>query len=123
MSGPECSNGLPGFEGENSAGIACCPLQCTKCGGASCGSVGASAGLDNTDCCVNGVLNNQDLCSVTGAAPCVVDDDGGEWLQTRVVFEILAAEVRGTLCALLCIYLLHLCMEVRSRAATIYIVV
>ena len=73
---PTCSNGVVGYEGSNDNGIACCPLECTKCGGTGCGTVGAAAGLDSTACCVNGVLNNQELCSVAGEAPCEVD--GGE---------------------------------------------
>ena len=35
-----------------------------------------------------------------GEAPCKVDDDGGEWLQTRFTFGVLATETRGTLRAL-----------------------
>ena len=69
-----CSNGLPGFEGENENGKACCPLECTKCGGAACYTAGAAAGLDETSCCITSVLNNQELCSVAGEAPCKVDD-------------------------------------------------
>ncbi len=72
----ECSNGLPGYEGTNENGSACCPLGCTACGGLGCSKVGAAAGFDNTACCINGVLNNQPDCSVSGAAPCRVDSDG-----------------------------------------------
>ena len=47
-----------------------------QCGGAGCGSSGKANNLDNTDCCINGVLNNQLDCSTSGEAPCVVNDDG-----------------------------------------------
>ncbi|CAN0186204.1 unnamed protein product, partial [Scytosiphon promiscuus] len=70
---PECIEGIDGYLGENDGGSVCCPVGCTQCGGTGCGSVGAGEGLGNTDCCINGVLNNQDFCSVTNAAPCVVD--------------------------------------------------
>ncbi|CAN0316670.1 unnamed protein product [Hapterophycus canaliculatus] len=64
-----CSNGLPGYGGINDNGEACCPLDCGFCGGESCGAGGRSQ-----ECCINGVLNNQDDCSVTNAAPCVVTE-------------------------------------------------
>ena len=72
---PRCSNGLTGFEGENENGKACCPVGCTGCGGLGCGRIGAAQGLGNKDCCINGVLNNRDLCSVSSEAPCVVDGE------------------------------------------------
>ena len=87
VDGQTCSNGLVGFEGTNDNGSACCPIGCGQCGGAGCGAVGRDEGLDNTDCCINGVLNNQELCSVTGTAPCVID--GGEsFCTTNSGFEI-----------------------------------
>ena len=73
---PECSNGIIGFEGTNDNGSACCPLGCTKCGGAGCGKIGAAEDLGNEDCCINGVLKNQDLCSATGTAPCRIEGEG-----------------------------------------------
>ncbi|CAM9818929.1 unnamed protein product [Scytosiphon promiscuus] len=69
---PTCSDGTVGIEGSNDSGSVCCPTECTQCGGAGCATAGAAAGLGNTDCCINGVLNNQDSCSVTGTAPCVL---------------------------------------------------
>ena len=40
-------------------------------GGSGCAKNG-DGGLDNTDCCVTGVIENQGDCSDTGAAPCVI---------------------------------------------------
>ncbi len=40
-----------------------------QCGGVGCGAV---PGFTNKACCINGVLNNQADCAVSGAAPCVV---------------------------------------------------
>jgi len=82
----ECSNGFEGFEGQNDNGVACCPVYCGGCdGGVNCGGQGAAAGIeyfaDYTACCVNGVLDTQDLCSVAGGAPCQVD--GGECFTKR----------------------------------------
>ena len=45
-----------------------------QCGDVGCAKSGKANGLDNTDCCINGVLNNQPDCSVSGEAPCVVTD-------------------------------------------------
>lgn len=71
-----CSNGFPGIDGTNDRGSVCCAAQCGQCGEEGCGSI---EGFDNTNCCVNGVLDNQPLCSEIGSAPCVIDDgDGGE---------------------------------------------
>ncbi len=128
--GLTCSNGLPGIDGSNIAGVeVCCPVECNQCGksvsrttksplspcqfdnilwfcqtprpyegghsilpfkrdeygcghvrwgpvptgGAGCGSNG-DPGFDNTDCCPNGVIANQDDCIVTQSAPCVITD-------------------------------------------------
>ncbi len=73
--GQMCSNGFVGYEGANEHGFACCPIGCTKCGGSECGTIGASLGLDSTACCVNGVLENRELCSIAGTAPCVIDGE------------------------------------------------
>ncbi|CAM9959250.1 unnamed protein product [Scytosiphon promiscuus] len=62
-----------GLIGTNDIGSVCCPTGCGQCGGAGCGSSGAGEGLDNTDCCINGVLNNQEMCSDSGEAPCVIE--------------------------------------------------
>jgi len=72
--GPVCAmNDVPGFEGVNDNGIVCCPVECNGCGGAGCGKIGAAAGLDNTACCINGVLQNQPDCPDNGmVAPCVI---------------------------------------------------
>ena len=91
----ECSNGFAGFEGENDSGKACCPLGCTKCGGTRCGSVGRDAGLDNTDCCINGVLDNQEMCSVSREAPCVIDGEFSTLAKRLLFFSVdVAATAR-----------------------------
>ncbi|CAN0376075.1 unnamed protein product, partial [Hapterophycus canaliculatus] len=53
--------------GVNDNGEACCPLDCGFCGGDMCG-----AGGRRKECCINGVLNNQDECSDTNPAPCKI---------------------------------------------------
>ena len=68
-----CTDDVVGIVGKNDNGSACCPVGCGQCGGRGCASAGAAEHLDNTDCCVNGVLHNQELCSHTGSAPCVID--------------------------------------------------
>ncbi|CAM9453682.1 unnamed protein product [Scytosiphon promiscuus] len=62
-----CVNGLPGIDGSNERGDVCCPLACGLCGG-----IGCSTGLDNEECCINGVLGSQPDCADSGAAPCIV---------------------------------------------------
>jgi len=42
---------------------------------------------DNTDCCVNGVLNRKLLCSVEGVAPCTVTGDGKSVSPHRSILE------------------------------------
>ena len=42
-----------------------------QCGGDGCASSGSPT-YSNKDCCTNGVLNNQSLCSATTAAPCIL---------------------------------------------------
>ena len=62
-----CSNDLPGFE---ASGV-CCPLSCGQCGGSGCALLGEG-------CCTSQVIDSGLLCSVTNAAPCIVDSDDGE---------------------------------------------
>ncbi|CAM9778115.1 unnamed protein product, partial [Scytosiphon promiscuus] len=64
-----CVNGIPGIDGSNDVGDVCCPLDCGQCGDDGCGADGRSK-----ECCINGVLNNQPSCSVSGTAPCIVTD-------------------------------------------------
>ncbi|CAN0163534.1 unnamed protein product, partial [Ectocarpus fasciculatus] len=59
-----CSNGLPGYEASN----VCCPLSCGTCGGVGCSQLGEG-------CCTSDVKDSGDLCSVTMAAPCNIDDE------------------------------------------------
>ncbi|CAN0362853.1 unnamed protein product, partial [Scytosiphon promiscuus] len=55
------------IDGSNDVGDVCCPLDCVQCGDDGCGADGRSK-----ECCINGVLNNQPSCSVSGTAPCIV---------------------------------------------------
>ncbi|CAB1096849.1 MEP10 [Ectocarpus sp. CCAP 1310/34] len=48
----------------------CCSAGCGECGGSGCSDRGG--GLTGADCCTSDISN---LCSDTGAAPCIVDDD------------------------------------------------
>lgn len=64
-----CSNGLPGIEAQE----VCCDAACGTCGGAECGN---QFGLTGADCCIAEIEATGQLCSVTGAAPCVVDPPG-----------------------------------------------
>ncbi|CAN0520922.1 unnamed protein product, partial [Scytosiphon promiscuus] len=63
-----CSNGIPGIQ----SGQACCPNECGACGGLGCGLFGD--GLGAHTCCQSEIEDLGHLCSVTLAAPCVVDD-------------------------------------------------
>ncbi|CAM9115958.1 unnamed protein product [Ectocarpus sp. 6 AP-2014] len=63
-----CSNGFPGIENEDAS--VCCDAACNVCGGSTCGNV---AGLTGADCCTGTIITNDELCSVKGSAPCVVD--------------------------------------------------
>ena len=72
-SGDTCVNGLAGIDGADDNGeLVCCPLGCGACGGIGCGSFPGG----NTQCCANGILNNQQDCSVSGAAPCSITGGG-----------------------------------------------
>eukprot|EP00903_Cladosiphon_okamuranus_P016205 g14953.t1 len=59
-----CSNGLAGYE----AADVCCPVSCGRCGGSGCSKLGEG-------CCTRDVKDSGDLCSVTKAAPCNIDDE------------------------------------------------
>ena len=61
------AEGIPGIE--SSDGRACCLVECGQCGGTGCSSVG-----DASDCCVTDIVEEGEPCSVTGAAPCYIDD-------------------------------------------------
>lgn len=70
---PTCSNGVVGYEGANEHGVACCPIGCTKCGGSGCRQLATEAGLDKSDCCVGGIIDNHLPCpDADMTAPCVV---------------------------------------------------
>ncbi|CAM9644958.1 unnamed protein product, partial [Hapterophycus canaliculatus] len=73
-----CSNGLPGISASNDNGEACCPLSCGLCGGDGCGTDGR-----NRECCINGVLDNQEDCSMTNAAPCEITESQSLRLPQR----------------------------------------
>ncbi|CAM9402588.1 unnamed protein product [Laminaria digitata] len=61
-----CSNGLSGIEDNE----ACCLAACGQCGGTGCGSI---SGLAASDCCSSTIAASGTLCSVTNAAPCMLD--------------------------------------------------
>eukprot|EP00903_Cladosiphon_okamuranus_P006298 g6176.t1 len=61
-----CSNGFPGVETD----LICCDAACGICGGDTCGNV---PGLTGADCCLTEISEANELCSVKGSAPCVVD--------------------------------------------------
>ena len=82
LTGSVCASagGIPGIEASN--GLACCKAECGQCGGTGCSTaVGGAA-----DCCVHDILVEGEACSVTGAAPCYIDD--GE-TQARWETELL----------------------------------
>eukprot|EP00903_Cladosiphon_okamuranus_P006682 g6522.t1 len=62
-----CSNGLVGIEFKT----VCCDLGCGSCGGSGC-SLRPGGG---TACCKGLIENSEVLCSVSGAAPCILDGD------------------------------------------------
>lgn len=88
MANATCTNGLEGIESEG----VCCDARCGVCGGPTCGNV---AGLEGTECCINQIQTAGQLCSVTNAAPCVVDV--GEFNQTlfpsRMLFNMVKFQV------------------------------
>ncbi|CAN0056993.1 unnamed protein product [Pylaiella littoralis] len=67
-----CSNGIEGIDGN---GVVCCPLGCGQCGGTGCGSSGKANGLDGDSCCGGGIKDSGILCSDSGSAPCIIDED------------------------------------------------
>ncbi|CAM9219812.1 unnamed protein product [Scytosiphon promiscuus] len=67
-----CINGVEGIDGN---GKICCPVGCNRCGGVGCTSVGAAAGLGGASCCGQAVKASGVLCSESGSAPCIVDQD------------------------------------------------
>ncbi|CAM9262723.1 unnamed protein product [Pylaiella littoralis] len=60
-----CEDGVIGGE-------YCCSAGCGECGGDECSDRGD--GLDGGDCCRSDIEDSGDLCSVTGRAPCRLDD-------------------------------------------------
>ena len=60
-----CCNGLPGVQN----GEVCCNLSCGTCGGTGCFE--RPGGRDN--CCVANIQERGLLCSVSSAAPCIID--------------------------------------------------
>ncbi|CAN0005306.1 unnamed protein product [Pylaiella littoralis] len=63
-----CSNGMDGKEG---SGV-CCPSGCTQCGGDGCSSAGDEAGLTESDCCQEAILQSNVFCEDTDSAPCIL---------------------------------------------------
>ena len=66
-----CSNGIPGID---AGGKVCCPIGCNQCGGPGCSSSGAASGLGWGECCGSGVKATKPLCSLSGEAPCLIDE-------------------------------------------------
>lgn len=62
-----CNNGIPGIQNDQ----ACCVLECGQCGGSGCTTAG---GLGQVYCCSDIILNSGIYCSVSGAAPCIVEE-------------------------------------------------
>eukprot|EP00903_Cladosiphon_okamuranus_P006313 g6189.t2 len=67
--GKTCSNGIPGVE---AAGV-CCKEECGTCGGTGCST--RVPGFGQYDCCVGRIVETGVLCSESGGAPCIVDED------------------------------------------------
>ncbi|CAN0425734.1 unnamed protein product, partial [Hapterophycus canaliculatus] len=53
------------------SGRSCCLAACGECGGSGCHLFGDGLGASN--CCESDILNSGVLCSVSLAAPCIVD--------------------------------------------------
>ncbi|CAM9986910.1 unnamed protein product [Ectocarpus sp. 6 AP-2014] len=64
-----------GFSCSGDAGIQqgdiCCEASCGTCGGVGC----SDRGNGQDSCCTKNISDNGETCSVTGAAPCIVDGD------------------------------------------------
>ncbi|CAN0200857.1 unnamed protein product [Ectocarpus fasciculatus] len=54
------------------SGDFCCSSGCTICGGKGCGS--SANGPGDAHCCQDGITESGYLCSVTGRAPCLIDE-------------------------------------------------
>lgn len=71
---PEPETPASGFSCSGDAGIlsgngkTCCPSSCSRCGGEGCGELG-------DHCCQGKIAASTDYCSVTNAAPCIVDGE------------------------------------------------
>lgn len=63
-----------------------CHRYSFQCGDVGCGTSGSANGLGNTACCINGVLNSQPDCSLSGAAPCVITDGKRCTMQPICIF-------------------------------------
>lgn len=63
----KCDNDLPGIQ----TAASCCLAACGRCGGSNCHLLGGGLGANN--CCQGAIARDGQLCSITGAAPCVVD--------------------------------------------------
>lgn len=83
-----CSNGLRGLNSSN--GAVCCVAACGKCGGPGCSQVGAPA-LDADDCCATEIADFGKLCSITGAAPCIIN--GGECCPIYTYFKFASVHI------------------------------
>ncbi|CAB1107438.1 unnamed protein product [Ectocarpus sp. CCAP 1310/34] len=68
-----CTNGIEGIDGN---GVVCCPLGCGRCAGEGCTAFGSENGLAADSCCGNAIKASGRLCSETGSAPCIIDEEG-----------------------------------------------
>lgn len=92
-----CRNGLVGYD--NNEATVCCDIHCEQCGGPGCGSPTISV-VSANDFCASNILDNNELCSVTESASCVMDTAGdpvGELQQCKTF-----RSVSGTETALCC---------------------
>lgn len=65
-----CSNDMVGFQ--NNECSVCCDVGCDQCRGPGCGRQ-SYTGLSANACCADNILGNEELCSLTQTARCVLD--------------------------------------------------
>lgn len=84
--GTVCTDGTVGIQTDDS----CCVAECGECGGVGCST--RVVGLGASDCCSTEIADSGELCSETGAAPCVVDATGERW---KIGYKISCYFIRG----------------------------
>eukprot|EP00752_Nemacystus_decipiens_P009061 g8090.t1 len=63
-----CSNGIEGIDAN---GVVCCPLSCGSCAGSGCSSRPGGS----SSCCGSGIKDSGILCSESGTAPCIIEEE------------------------------------------------